>query len=333
MGISKIKAFASKHYIYIILIILLLVSFFFNATLMKEINEKYKFKNIAGTYLYGDSQLDDNAEYFTFMKDKKTYYRWKQFIMLEKGVYKKEGDYIFLLKSSESDDNENEENNYVVLSNKKLYFFNSNKDDISEYTKISHECLFINVKEYENNDEPRILDEDELAYFNGNLFFNGEVFNIRNQFLSSVYDKPEDINLFYSTIDSYVDEKITDTEIQAVMEQLEIEGSPDDLPCICNKISASTMDKVLKEYMGIGFEDTNKVGLENFVYLLKYDAYYHIHGDSNYENVINFSKGERDGNIVRLYYKDTFYNDGEKVLTLKIEDGNYKFVSNQKTKN
>ena len=40
------------------------------------------------------------------------------------------------------------------------------------------------------------LSEEELAYFNGDGFFNGDYLNIRNQFLSSTYAAPEEIDLF-----------------------------------------------------------------------------------------------------------------------------------------
>ena len=42
-----------------------------------------------------------------------------------------------------------------------------------------------------NSPKTTILTEEELDYFKGGEFFNGEYMNIRNQFLSSIYDKPE----------------------------------------------------------------------------------------------------------------------------------------------
>ena len=38
------------------------------------------------------------------------------------------------------------------------------------------------------------LSEEELAYFNGDGFFNGDYLNIRNQFLSSTYVRAEEID-------------------------------------------------------------------------------------------------------------------------------------------
>ena len=149
------------------------------------------------------------------------------------------------------------------------------------------------------------LTQEELAYFNGDLFFNGNYLNIRNQFLSSLYSEPAEINffeLFYCG--SGIAEKITDDELKAVMVKSEMTGSIENLPCPCEKNSRSNMDKILTEHMGITLADTNKVGLDNFTYLSQYDAYYHLHGDTNYRTNINFSSGEREGNEVRLFYKE-----------------------------
>lgn len=179
--------------------------------------------------------------------------------------------------------------------------------------------------------EATSLIEDELDYFNGDSFFNGDYLNIRNQFLSSLYDEPADINLFeLFYCGSSIVETITEDELKAVMEKSGITGSTDDLPCGCEKISCSNMNKILTECMGITLADTNKIGLDHFVYLSQYDVYYHFHGDTNYRGKINFSSGEHEGDVIRLFYNDNFICDGYKVLTLQEKNGAYLFVANQK---
>lgn len=174
------------------------------------------------------------------------------------------------------------------------------------------------------------LTDAELAYFNGNLLFNGDYMNIHNQFLSSLYDKPADINLFeLFYCGSGLDETITDDELMAVLEKQGNAISLDEIPCPCEKNSSSNMDKILIEHMDIKLDDTKEIGLENFVYLSDYDAYYHFHGDTNYRSNINFSKGEHEGDLIRLFYSDGFFADGDKVLTLREKDGEYLFISNQ----
>jgi hypothetical protein len=182
-----------------------------------------------------------------------------------------------------------------------------------------------------NTTEAISLPEEELAYFNGDSFFNGNYMNIRNQFLSSLYDEPANIDLFeLFYCGSGIVETITEDELTAVMTKSGIAGSIDDLLCPCEKISCSNMNKILTECMGITLDDTNEIELEHFVYLSQYDAYYYFHGDTNYRGSINFSGGEREGDIIRLFYNDKFFCDGYKVLTLQEKNGAYLFVANQK---
>lgn len=173
------------------------------------------------------------------------------------------------------------------------------------------------------------LAAEELEYFNGDEFFNGEYMNIRNQFLVSFYDVPEKINLldlFYCG-SGHDGEIPTKAERAAVVAHNNWGMEPD---CACIKISRANMDEVLTKYTGLTLEDTNKTGLECFTYLEQYDAYYLYHGDTNYLMNITFFDGEREGDIIRLFYDDRFICDGQKVLTLKEQNGTYIFVSNKK---
>jgi hypothetical protein len=178
--------------------------------------------------------------------------------------------------------------------------------------------------------EAALLTKDELNFFNGDSFFNGEYLNIRNQFMSSLYDEPADIDLFgLFYCGSGLTEEMTEDELITVMAQMGMEGTIEDLQSPCEKISLVNMDKVLTEQMGITLADTNSLGLENFVYLSQYDAYYFFHGDTNYRENVNFDSGERQGDMIRLFYDDEFFADGEKVLTLQEKNGGYLFVANQ----
>jgi len=165
------------------------------------------------------------------------------------------------------------------------------------------------------------LSEEELEYFNGDEFFNGDYMNIRNQFLSSLYDEPGKIDLFeLFYCGSGLAESFTEAE-KAILEV-------DDAPCPCEKNSRTNMDAVLTQYLGVTLADTERIGLENMTYLEEYDAYYYYHGDTNYRLSITFFDGEIEGDLVRLFYNDNFFGDGEKVLTLKKQDGSYLFISN-----
>lgn len=178
----------------------------------------------------------------------------------------------------------------------------------------------------QSQEESTPLTAEELAYFNGDAFFNGEYFNIHNQFLASLYDNPQDVDLyelFYAWPTS--DGALSQAETLAVSEQTG--WSPDICPC--GKISRRDMDAALLENLGLTLAETNGVGLDSFTYLEEYDAYYNPHGDTNYRSEVSFYAGDRQGDNIRLYYEDTFMVDGCKVVTLQKVDGGYQFLSHQ----
>lgn len=178
----------------------------------------------------------------------------------------------------------------------------------------------------EGSDAP--LTGAELTYF-AEEWFNGDDFNIRNQFLNSLYDRPEDIdlyNLFYCG--SGLPETISDQELAE-------EGNwatDGELICPLEKNSRANMDAVLTQYAGLTVEETNQVGLEGFSYREEYDAWYHAHGDTNYYPQVDITAGRRQGDLIHLYYRETFRPDRGDwgCVTLRdLGDGNYWFVSNQ----
>jgi hypothetical protein len=146
--------------------------------------------------------------------------------------------------------------------------------------------------------------------------------------LSSLYDTPEKIDL-YALFYCGSGQRVypTEAEIAAVIAQNGWSRAPE---CGCDKIRRIDMDAVLKKYTSLTLADTDKTGLNKFTYLKKYDAYYHFHGDTNYRMETNFSSGEREGDIIRLFYNDTFMADGNKVLTLRKTNDGYLFISNKK---
>ena len=183
-------------------------------------------------------------------------------------------------------------------------------------------------------EEHRPLTGDELAYFNETFFNNDTVdhmvgVNIHNQFLTSLYERPEDINLFeLFYCGTGTDEPMTDEELQQVGD-----FDPDgELICPVDKMPVETINQVLLENTGLTLEETGQTGLENFQYIPEYDAYYHSHGDTNYFHGVQITAGEREGTTVRLYYPDSSarYDSDWLCVTLEAQgDGSYWFVSNQ----
>ena len=174
---------------------------------------------------------------------------------------------------------------------------------------------------------PGSLTGDELAYFNEEFFNQEGTYSIRNQFLNSLYENSEDIDLFELLYcGTGIDAPMTDEELRQV-------GSFDtagELICPVDKMSVEAINQVLLENTGLTLEETGRIGMDYFQYLPEYDAYYHSHGDTNYFSGVNITAGERVGDTIRLYYDDTFHVDGWKCVTLEEQaDGSYWFVSNQ----
>ena len=192
-------------------------------------------------------------------------------------------------------------------------------------------CTFTAAQPGDSGDsEPVPLTEEELAYFNGDDFFNGEYLNLPNQFLSSLYAAPEDIDLFqlfYCGAGDGLPEGVDPSALNAAMEAAvtEAEGGVPDCPATV--LTTAAMDAVLTEYLGLTLAETNRVGLDQFTYLPEYDVYFHYHGDTNYRSGVTFSSGTRRGALVELVYEDTFMADGWKVLTLWETEGGWQFVS------
>lgn len=182
--------------------------------------------------------------------------------------------------------------------------------------------------------EVRALTGDELAYFNEEFFNNDTAdnvvgLNIHNQFLTSLYERPEDIDLFeLFYCGTGINETMTDEELRQV-------GSFDSSGaqiCPTDKLSVAAMNQVLLENTGLTLDETAQTGLENFQYLSEYDAYYNTHGDTNYFHGVQIAAGERRGGTIRLYYPDSTarYDCDWLCVTLEAQDdGSCWFVSNQ----
>lgn len=186
---------------------------------------------------------------------------------------------------------------------------------------------FTGGKTSPQTEEPRPLTGEELTYFNEE-YFNGDDFNIRNQFLSSLYTSPEEIDLFSLFYNGTgLPEEITDAERQAVA-NARYGGSDPGTDLI--KISAANADAILEVNTGLTLSETQRVDLDAFTYLPEYDAYYTFHGDTNYPGTVVFSAGEQEGDRIRLYCPDSRFGNpgGTNCLTLAVQpDGSYWFVS------
>lgn len=203
-------------------------------------------------------------------------------------------------------------------------------------------CSFAKTAETPPEDRP--LTAEELDRFN-NEVFNGEGPNILNQFLLLAVEAPKDyrqidlFQLFYNG--TGLPGGVSEDERRAVVDA-GYEGYDPQLDLI--KCPAGEMDEILREYLGLGLEDTDKWGLDQFTYLPEYDAYYHFHSDSNAHGPVEFTSGERKDGKVLLYYTGEYFpvlsnGDGSWIFPEEAEipacvtlepqkDGGFHFLSN-----
>ncbi|NLY68039.1 MAG: hypothetical protein GX069_10835 [Tissierellia bacterium] len=130
------KDFISKNKMPVILIILLLISFYYNFKLKGELDKILTIKNINGTYILENQHIHD-PEYFVFMEGK--FYRYKQFQLLDEGTYEKIYDNVYILKSHNIDE-------CIVFCNESFYFYDRSINEILLYSKTSHIPTFMNLK-------------------------------------------------------------------------------------------------------------------------------------------------------------------------------------------
>lgn len=192
-------------------------------------------------------------------------------------------------------------------------------------------ATFTGAKSGEAAAEAVLLTAEELEQFSQD--FSGPYHSIRSQFLSSVYERPEDIDmaqLFYNG--TGLPGAMGEEERQQVVDTF-CGGEDPGLDLI--KLPAWDVDAVLKQYTGLTLEQTQALGMGAFHYLADYDAYYAFHGDTNARGGVVFSLGVRQGDLVRLYYDDTDFDfTGWKCVTLREYPGEpvdgfpYYFVSN-----
>ena len=142
-----------------------------------------------------------------------------------------------------------------------------------------------------------VLSGSEIQYFN-ETFFNQEEDPdaIRNHFLISEYERPEDIDLydlFYCGVPVATGETVSGWQ--------RLSSNDPDAPCPTDILPVSAMDAVLRQYTGLSLGKTRQLGLDRFDHPEE-DLYTHLHGDTNALSDIQVLTGERQGDTVTLYY-------------------------------
>ena len=138
---------------------------------------------------------------------------------------------------------------------------------------------------------------------------------MRRQFLCSAYEGPEDVDLkwlFYAGVDTEENAEVTgshpvtDEDIRYTLMHL----GWWETECPTDKLPRQEMDAILRRYLGLGLEETKRVGL-SYYYLPETDCYYHAHGDTNFHKT-PMLYGYAQGEEVCLFYEgDAFYYGDE----------------------
>lgn len=173
----------------------------------------------------------------------------------------------------------------------------------------------------------RPLTEKELAYFNGEFFTEvytqGE--NMRRQFLTCIYDRPEDIDIASLVYNGTgLPEKITEADLAFVSENY-INGVESDFV----KISLANADAFMLENTGVSSQDAAWGGVAFFRWNQETEAFYNIYLDGEaaayyrYTDALRdlepvvFTSGQREGGTVRLYYQGSIFSEGNGIVNLR----------------
>jgi hypothetical protein len=171
------------------------------------------------------------------------------------------------------------------------------------------------------------LTEEEVDWFN-EKFFNREAMPgvrdrdaMQNYFLNSEYTEAADVDLKELCRDSRIyepDEK--------EKEQLSQVAGESVYESDVSRYTKEELDAMLQKYTGLTLEDSNKIGLDQLVYLSEYDAYYYVCGDTHYRTV-QVVDGYWDGQYVILEYE---LNGGDikGEVVLQVAPDRYVFCSN-----
>ncbi len=175
-------------------------------------------------------------------------------------------------------------------------------------------------KEKNNNElktekiESRNLTTKELEYFE-NYFNDSE----NNGFLITEYNKPKEVNINDVLYSNSIGKDLTQEEEKEYSKLMGWEEPPTQ----CFKYKKDDINNLLKNKMNISLSDL-EIKL-NYLYIEKYDAYFDIHGDTNYIPIeVTSGKINDDG----LYIINYTMDDEEKTVVMEKSKDNYLFISN-----
>lgn len=150
--------------------------------------------------------------------------------------------------------------------------------------------------------------------------------NPLGHFLTSYYEKPENIDLDNMLYQFPTESNIADGEFEALKTHdnwpFGEVTSMENIPVPIHRIPASSVDAALNQYMNISLNDLNTNNFSSLIFLEEYNAFYNFTSDFS-PGFFICNSGEIKGDTVVLYGKNA-------ILTLKKLEDRYIFVSHIK---
>ncbi|MBR2045511.1 MAG: hypothetical protein IJ958_05180, partial [Agathobacter sp.] len=202
-------------------------------------------------------------------------------------------------------------------------------NEVSE-TEISTENIVAEsgdekLKTYLETQMGEALSEEEIQWFETE-FFNTEENRMPNMFLTSDYDRPENINLnhlFYCGADGFGGGEISEEEKDLLYQRYTVPQLD------FTRTTTDEMNVLLQKYMNISLEEANQLWLEYMYYLPEYNAYYKVVGDTKYSKYDIMAGWKNPDGTISLVYTDKLtsivcYFE----VTLQKDGNSYYFLSN-----
>ncbi|MBR0062538.1 MAG: M15 family metallopeptidase, partial [Oscillospiraceae bacterium] len=184
---------------------------------------------------------------------------------------------------------------------------------------------FSDSDEYEVETEfapPSKYEVGSLDWFN-NVYFSSA---LSRHFLNSEYGDAADVDLYFLFYDGAGSSELISPE---ELEAFRVKADYEDIYTDVTKVTSADVNETLLKYTGKTLDETNKVRLDSFTYLEEYDAYYHMHGDTNANNYVMDTLVRDEPGIVRLTYYG--WSGEQYVVSLtETENGTYYIISNVK---
>ena len=180
------------------------------------------------------------------------------------------------------------------------------------------------------------LSEDEIRFFNEEFFAVDTKYpgrRVRNNILYSEFDNPAQIDIQAMLYDEHGEEDISEEEYAYLRNRVEELFDT-------SKFTTTYINGLLRIYLGISLEESDKKGLDGFIYYAEADAYYLVRSDSMGISVrVKSGTRHEDGTISLIYLRSSrpFSNITEEemetlptyqVVLKKTVEG-YQFLSNK----